>query len=478
MSQLKMGNLLLFVLASISMSFCYAQSSTAKAATGRSTYKKKNTTPTQDVTYKFGVEAAAQGYSSYSKADSGATQQIEANFQLKKQGEFFSNTDVTIGTFSTENSVYYAVPEAYIGYGDKSASVTVGRKLENLSFTDSFYNMGLVQPYMTSDTIYFKQQGLVSLSGHAYNGTFGMNAGFNPIFIPNQGPLATAKDGQIVSSNRWAQTAPEKFRFGDQNQEINYAITDYDLAEIVAHTGYYLNAYIGSNQERPVLNATYANKPANELVLSRENYADISTFKGNVILYPTVVSHQVYSVDLNMDSGPLKTTLSYLADEPKNEKAAESQTLQTLSPITMSSFYAGYDLSNLVSRNLEVYAAYALINGGEIKDITSDGQASSFSFASSRTRFKNPVRVGMKGDMFFINGRSLKADVNLTYDQEYKGSLLSAQLQYSPTEQLSLRIGADLIGVETESSSSTTQTNYLEQNQANDRITAGVGYAF
>ncbi|MBY0453161.1 MAG: hypothetical protein K2P92_09005, partial [Bdellovibrionaceae bacterium] len=226
------------------------------------------------------------------------------------------------------------------------------------------------------------------------------------------------------------------------------------------------------------LNATYANKPANELVLSRENYADISTFKGNVILYPTVVSHQVYSVDLNMDSGPLKTTLSYLADEPKNEKAAESQTLQTLSPIAMSSFYAGYDLSNLVSRNLEVYAAYALINGGEIKDITSDGQASSFSFASSRTRFKNPVRVGMKGDMFFINGRSLKADVNLTYDQEYKGSLLSAQLQYSPTEQLSLRIGADLIGVETESSSSTTQTNYLEQNQANDRITAGVGYAF
>lgn len=482
----KVESLLLFVLASISMSLAHAQTSAAqapssassKAATGRSTYKKKPTAPSEDVTYKIGVEAAAQGYSSYSKADGGATQQIEANFQLKKQGQFFSNTDITVGTFSTENSVYYAVPEAYIGFGDKYASVTLGRKIENLSFTDSFYNMGLVQPYQSNDTIYFKQQGLVSLAGHAYNGTFGLNAGFNPIFIPNQGPIATAKNGQIVSSNRWAQTAPEKFRFGDQNQEINYAISDYDLAQIVAHTGYYLNAYVGANQERPVLNATYANKPANELALSRETFADISTFQGNVILIPTVINHQVYSLDLNLDSGPLKTTLSYLADEPKNEKAAEGQTAQTLFPVTMSSFYAGYNLTNLVGRNLEVYAAYALINGGEIKDINSDGQPSSFSFSSSRTRFKNPVRVGMKGDMFFINGRALKADANLTYDQEYKGSLFSAQIQYSPTDQLRLSVGADLIGVESESSSSTTQTNYLDQNKANDRITAGVGYAF
>ena len=36
----------------------------------------------------------------------------------------------------------------------------------------------------------------------------------------------------------------------------------------------------------------------------------------------------------------------------------------------------------------------------------------------------------------------------------------------------------DLIGVENESASSTTQTNFLDQNKANDRIKAGVGYVF
>lgn len=488
MCQRKMGNLLLFVLASISMSITHAQTSTASSsaqapsasakATGRSTYKKKPNTTSEDFAFKLGAEAAAQGYSSYSSADGGATQQVEVNFQAQKKGTFFSNTDITIGTFSTPQSVYYAVPEAYIGYGDKYASVTAGRKIENLSFADSFYNMGLMQPYFSNDTIYFKPEGLVSLAGHAYNGSLGLNVGFNPAFIPNQGPQATARDGQIVSSNRWAQTAPEKFRFADQNREIFYAIKDYSLTDIAAHTGFYVNAYVGAQQERPVLSATYANKPVNELALSRETFADISTFQGNVLLNPVVLNHQVYSVDLNMDSGPLKTTLSYLADEPQNQNAPDSETIQTLSPITMSSFYAGYNLSNLVNRSLEVYAAYALINGGQIKDIDSNGQASSFSFSSARSRFKNPVRVGMKGDMFYIGGRAVKGDANFTYDQEYRGSLLSAQIQYSPNDQLRLSIGADLIGVENESTSSTTQTNYLDQNKANDRITAGVGYAF
>ncbi len=493
MGHLKLSNLILFVLASFSMSLAYAQTSTAQAqppqgsmgqnsaskqATGRSTFKKKQTANSEDMTFKIGAEAAAQGYSSYSKADSGATQQVEVNLNLKKQGAFFSNTEITIGTFSTPQSFYYAAPEAYIGYGDKYASVTVGRKIENLSFADSFYNLGLVQPYMSNDTINFKQQGLVSLAGHAYNGSFGVNAGFNPVFLPNQGPQATAKDGQIVSSNRWAQTAPEKFRFGDQNQEIIYAISDYNLTDILAHTGFYVNAYLGTSQDRPVLNATYANKPVNELALSRETFADISTFKGNVILTPVVLNHQVYSLDLNMDSGLLKTTLSFLADEPQNVKAADSQTMQTLSPLSMASFYAGYNLSSLVNRNLEVYAAYAQISGGEIKDINSDGASSSFSFSSSRSRFKNPVRVGMKSDMFYAYGRAIKADANFTYDQEYHGSLLSAQIQYSPNDQLRLSVGADLIGVETESTSATAQTNYLDQNKANDRITAGVAYAF
>ncbi len=489
----KLSTLILFVMASISMSEAYSQNSTVQApspqgtaapnsaskqATGRSTFKKKPLAASEDMAFKIGAEAAAQGYSSYSKADSGATQQIEVNLQLKKQGAFFSNTEITVGTFSTPQSVYYAAPEAYIGYGDKTASVTAGRKIENLSFTDSFYNMGLMQPYMSNDTIYFKQQGFVSLAGHAYNGTYGINAGFNPIFLPNQGPQATAKDGQIVSSNRWAQTAPEKFRFGDQNQEIIYAISDYNLTDILAHTGFYLNAYVGANQDRPVLNASYTNKPVNELALSRETFADISTFKGNVILTPVVLNHQVYSLDLNMDSGPLKTTLSFLADEPQNVEAADSQTMQTLSPLSMASFYAGYNLSNLVSRNLEVYAAYAQISGGDIKDINSNGASSSFSFATSRSRFKNPVRVGIKGDVFYVYGRALKAEANLTYDQEYQGSLFSAQIQYSPNDQLRFSVGADLIGVESDSVASTAQSNYLDQNKANDRITGGVGYAF
>jgi hypothetical protein len=117
------------------------------------------------------------------------------------------------------------------------------------------------------------------------------------------------------------------------------------------------------------------------------------------------------------------------------------------------------------------------ISGGEIRDLNSQGQSGSFSFATARTQFKKPIRSGFKGEIATIYNRALKADLNLTYDQQLKGSLLSTKINYAASNNLSFNLAADIIGVENENVDG-TQSNYLEQNQGNDRVSAGVGYAF
>lgn len=477
--RLKKAHAALLITISLLVSISYGQtagSNKVQMPVGQSLVKKKAQKTNEDLAVTVITQAQAHNYSSNSPIDNGSTQQIEAQLKLKTQGQFFTALDLTLGSFATEQSFYYALPEAYIGYGSKNSSVTFGRKLENLSFSDSYYNTGLIQGFMTNDLINYSEGGLTGLAAHFNNDSFGFNVGYNPIFIPNQGPQATAKDGKIVSGNRWAPSPPEQFKFGDQNQEIIYAITDFKITDIISHSGLYANIHLGANQERPLLNATYANKPINELALSRETFADISTFKGNVILTPVVLNHDVYSVDFNLDAGNFKSTLSYLGDQPQNIPAENSMTMQNLAPISMTGIYAAYNLTDVVGQKLEIYASMAQFNGGQIKDINSNGQESSFAFASSRTRFSKPIKFGVKGDMLFINDKPLQATADLTYDQDYRGSLLSATLHYAPIKDLRLSLGADVIGVEVESTSK--QTNFLDQNKANDRFTAGAIYAF
>ena len=447
------------------------------APTGSSTYKSKKTA-TDDSGFKLGVDLKAITYSSSSDYDNGSLQQAEVEFGYKRRsGSFFTNTDLILGTFSTEESVYFALPEAYVGFGDKTLSITAGRKIENLSFADSFYNLGLIQGFATNDYINYFQGGLVGLAAHYNEGSFGFNLSYNPIFIPNQAPTVKIQDGKAFTTNRWAAVPPEQFRLGDQNRDIIYAISDYSVSDIVSNSGFMANVFIGE-QNRPTAELTYGHLPLNDLVFQRDTFADIATFHGNVILTPMVGYHDIVSADLNLDAGNLKSTFSFIGDHPINKQAEGLQTMQTLEPLNILSAYFSYDFNKALGRKLELYVAAANIAGGDIKDLTSDGKVSDITYANSRTLFKRPVRFGAKGDLFFISGRALQVDMNLTYDQALKGSLLSAALKYNFTKSFNANLGLDMIGVEQENTSSAERSNFLDQYKANDRVSAGVGYVF
>lgn len=457
----------------------FAESSAIQIPAGTSVLKN-NKTKKNNEAFKVLIELDlnAISYAEPSNVDNNFQQQAQIALNLKKQGSVFSETNIIIGTFSEPQSVYYALPEGYIGFGSKDSNLIIGRKKENLSFADSFFHFGLIQSNFTNDNIDFIEGGLTGLSARYSYGGMGVMADFMPIFIPNQGPQVKAEDGRIVSSNRWASSPPSKFKFGEEHKDINYAIRDYNMTDIISNSGFMLHAFMGQQKStRPVFAATYAKKPINEVALSRDTYSDISNFEGYVFLTPVVLTHEVMAADLNLDYENFNSSLSYLADEPNNKDATGLEVLQNLSPLKIVSLYASLDLSEVLDKKIKVYTAAAAISGGEIRDLNSEKKESVFAVANSRTLFKRPVCLGLKGEMFYVYNEAVESDVSLTYDQELKGSLLSMQFKYSPFKNMGLSIGTDIIGVENELPAD-VQGNFLDQNKANDRFSAGIDYVF
>lgn len=455
-----------------------AQSSAASIGVGSSVLSKnKLNRERTETNFSLGFELKTLQYAESSPVDNSSQQQAQFEFNFKKQGSVFGESQVIIGTFTEPKSLYYAVPQTYIGLGSENSKLSIGRKTEKLSFADSFFNLGLVQPHFTNDNINFMAEGLTGITGSWASDNMGLLMSFNPLFIPNQGPQISAENGQIISTNRWAQAPPAKFKFGDLYKNINYIIRDYNVSDIVAHSGYMLNAHFGENKIRPLLLLTYSKKPINELAFSRDTYGDISTFQGYVYLTPVVLNHEIQAADINFDYQNFKSTLSAILDQPENIQAKDLEVMQNLKPLSIYSLYVGLDFSSYLNKKFELYLASAIITGGEIKDLNRQQVESVFSVSNTRTLFKKPLKIGLKSEMFFIYNKALESDINFTYDQELKGALLNAMIKYAPAKNISLNLGADIIGVENELPSE-AQGNFLDQYKANDRFQAGLSYVF
>ena len=445
--------------------------------TGTSIAKNKSKKDFEALKTTIALEFKAISYAEVSTVDKNSQQQFQAALDVKKQGRFFTDSSLILGTFSEPGSMYYAFPQAFLGYGSEDANLAFGRKKENLSVADTVFNFGLLQSNFSNDNINFVEGGLTGLHAHYYTGKFGVNAAFMPIFIPNQGPQTKIEDGKVISTNRWASSPPTAFREGKAEKNINYAIRDYNLVETISNSGFMLHGYFGENKSRPLISATYAKKPVNEIALSRDMYQDISTAEGFVYLTPVVLSHEVQAIDFNLDYENINTSLSYLADQPTNAVAKSPEALQNLSPLSIVSFYASLDLGEVLSRKLKIYTAIAAISGGEVRDLDSQGKEADDNITNSRTLYKKPLRFGVNGEAFLLRNSAIETDVAMTYDQELKGSLLSVVIKYAALKNLKVSLGADIIGTEGELPLS-AKGNFLDQHKADDRFFAGVGYAF
>lgn len=418
------------------------------------------------------------GYASTSPYDNKDQQRVEMTLGHKQKGFVFSTSQIVLGATSEQKSFYAAAPEIYFGLGQQENTfVAAGRLKKNHNFLDSYYNLGLYNSFFTNDLVDYKEQGLTGLHLQAYNGFVGGYVGWHPLYLPNQEPQVREESGSLVSSNRWAQRVPPQFQFADKNHPIEYVVRDYRMSDIIENEGYSATAFVGEDPKRPVLQVAYANHPVNAIPLVRDTYASAKDFKGHVSLSPMVTYHEVKSADLNFDFLNIQTTFSYMEDQVRNKAAPENEALQYLAPLQVYGIYVAADVSPWVRRQLIFSVAAAEMKGGQIFDLDSAGKESIFSFSKRRTQFKAPVTLGLATEMMFIRSKPVKSQMRWTYDRTDKGSLLSAQFGYKIMAHMNVHLGADIVGVE-KSLPEDAGSNFLDRNQANDRVYGGLQYVF
>lgn len=427
----------------------------------------------------LGVQIRALNYLTDSEVDEKSQGQAEIYFGLKKDGFIFAELQGSVGSYTQAGSVYFPFPEAYVAVGnEKTNFIAVGIKKQSLSFVDRYYHLGMFESYFTNDFIDYKQQGLAGVQFQLHKDYFGFKGGYQPLFLKNQGPEVHETEGTISSSNRWAKRPPERFEFVEgQNRRIQYQIRDYKVMDIINNQGYTASVFVGRDADRPVLQASFAHHPLNEIPLTRETYGSLSDFTGHVYLSPVVTNHEVASMDMNLDRGIFQSTFSYLQDRPLNSNPLVDETLQVLDPVKVYSIYLSLNLKDFLSRSFLISVAAAEIQGGEIKDLTLSGQESVFTFSANRSVFKKPLALGLTGEAFFLTAKPVMTSVSWTYDRELKGSLVSAKVSHETFPKLFFQAGFDLLGVENELPPDAME-NFLSQNQANDRYFVGAQYVF
>ncbi len=443
-----------------------------------SVYKNDTVQSASNVKPQLSVALTSINYSSSTAVDEKSQGQAEMVIGLKKTGLIFSEVEGVIGSFSGTKTAYGTIPEAYIAFGTQGENFfAVGIKKQKLSFIDQYYHIGLYQSYLTNDFISYRDQGFIGPQAQLHGDLFGVRAGFQKYFFPNQGPQVREENNSLVSGNRWAKRPPQSLELFGRTNKINYEIREYRLTDIMSHEGETISIFAGPNADRPWVQMSYARKPLNDVPLSRETFAAVTTLIGHARVSPVVTYDEVRSIDFDFDQGLFKSTFSYLEDAPINTDPMPGETISSFQPLKIYGLYLSAQLDEVFSRRFEVSLAAAHVMGGEVNDKSADGEESLVNYSTSRTQFKDPITLGISADIAILKTLPLGAAVRWTYDRTFKGSLLSTEFNYATVSHINFRAGFDILGLESEPTPDSTE-NFLSQNQANDRLFAGVGYAF
>lgn len=403
-------------------------------------------------------------------------QLLNVDLNYKYIGPTFKGTlDAGAGTFFKKTQSFYAVYELYVQNGvwlHSNDSLAFGRKKMLWSDLDQTWNFGLWQPKYATDPTRPKQQGL---SGFFYE-LNGENVGFklavSPIYIPNVGPDIREENGSIVSDSRWYRPPSKTFNLFNKQNNIVYKIDVGDISQLINNQG--LSSQISYRSSQNLWGrAGFAFKPLNEILLKREEYKNIDR-SVNVTVRPQVAYHELGTLEVGYDNKEWSFSVSVMADKPYEKRPDSGWAVQSPRPLQIYGAQAAYDLSEKWLKPIRVSAAYMKTFGGEIIDIKSDGTQDEITLFDRRLPFSNALKVGLEGEVMRVRTRPVVAKVSYLADFDQRGTMFNGELEYNTQKNWLFTLGADVLGVEKESS----ETSFLNQFRANDRVYGGIGYVF
>ncbi len=462
-------------------------------AQGTSTSSLPRLSETKNTPSEFSLRIFYAAYDTQSResSKSGNDKSLDSTTQFESQYLFHTKDNSTakkihfiLGYYPAVASSYIAAPEIYyskknsLDFKNVEFDYTIGRRQTLKNTLDDTFNLGLINPYFTQDHINYTAQGLTGFHSQIGNENFVVGANFYPLFIPNQGPANIIKNGTLIGVNRWAQSAPQTFVYNDKENKIDYSIHDYNLYDLMTHSGYSLLLQGGdlekTNQE---FNVTYSDSPMNDIIISRTIVADLN-LNGSVEIFPVVRYSRKLNSDFKYRINNTTFFISYLMDTPENQLENDDHAVQVLAPIYGYGTGLQVDLTDFVNRHFQVSVAYGKFYGGEIQDTDSGGEPNTFSLSNNRLLYQNPFKISTELEGFRLISKPVFFNASWIYDGNQNGSLLSLQVRHEPLQNMNVSLGVDVIGVVDDTETAGNKKTFLSRHSADDRLTGAIQYVF
>ena len=402
------------------------------------------------------------------------------------EGEWNVTAQVIVNPKASQFTV--EMPQGYVATSRLLGPVqlSVGRRLEHWNHLDEKWGMGLWQPRFRWD--YLRPEP-VAFTGAYVNVTekyFQLAAMGSPVFVPDRGVSIDAQIGSISSSSPWFISPPSQILVLNKPTPVNYQLVVPPMAEIVLRPSLSLMARAGQENEGPWASVAYSYKPMNQLLLGYDGKDKLSEVRdGSVVsaqVYPRVLNHHLTSVEAGCNGQVFRGWVSGLLERPVRDNTPSSWTTQEVADALSMSASAEWTFarpagsfgvpSRLDLSVLRVVGGYAA-DGGPF----STGSGSVF---DSRYPFQTAVSLGLESSLAPLGGfaRRVSGSWRLLQDLGNSGQIVSAELRVRPSPGLMVAVGADVLGSDSAAGSGVTGPDFIGRYRANDRVHAGVSYAF
>lgn len=408
--------------------------------------------------------------------DLSQSQFLSLGVDYKFSGDSFKlGADAALGTFFKKDQTHYAVYDLFAETyrGESGWMFSAGRQRKGWSDLDAYNNFGAWQPKFALDPLRTRQQGLSGFFGDFESENVDLLVLYSPINIPSVNPDIREEDGTLVSDSRWNRPTSKTYRVVNNDKPIVYNLKVGDLSKLINHQGYAAKLKL---KDRSGLFADFAwgLKPMNEIILRRDAFAGTTDARVVVKLEPDVGMHEVSTVEAGYKTQRLAFVVSNTIDLPREKLPEEDQwVLQNPLKANISGVLLKVNPFREAER-MELALSYAKITGGEIVDLKKDGTRDEITIFDKRYLFYDSFKMSADSEIKKIGTKTLRGYFSYLYDQQQKGSLMTAEMQFIPNPLWAVHIGVNVLGVEQESD----DTTFINQFRANDRVYGGLNYVF
>ncbi len=374
---------------------------------------------------------------------------------------------------------YFLVPEAYVtttAVVDAKTRYTFGRKILPWSDLDEYWQLGVWQPRFRWNYLEPETQGLTGLFASHKTEMFEIVAFATPLYLPDQGPSFSLKDGIFSSPSPYFTAPASEGGFMNQKTHVHYGVDRPAIAKIVMQPAGVMMVRYG-HEKGAWTRIAYAYKPMNQLLLGVEGYLDLNSYDAMVTAHPRVVYHHVSAWEGGYRSDAVSAWGGLTREWTMSDTPPASWTSQQISPATLAGAGVGVYAFRWSSEPTRLGASVLKRTGGDENDRGPFANPL-LSFFESRYPFHDAVSFDVKTPFPGELGRKLDVSTKVLYELNNRSSALVLRMKYQTARAWTLSLGGEILSAQPEAPTQGFGSDLISRYKANDRIYGGVTYVF